>query len=204
MKKILRVALLAGLLSMAGCSTHFSTLRPEGSTSQVIHPMPEDEAFRLAYSSMATTMPGRKITVLNGPVRGYSTYTRFVLDTYTQQVLVFRAQGVDGSGRRIQGYYFEVSGSGSSGSGRSTNVQFFESLSAQAQATRPGVAVTNLESLPYLAGATPDPDALSKAPQKQTQEETMQAIERLKGLRDRGVITDQEFQAKKAELLSRL
>jgi hypothetical protein len=161
-----RVVLLAGLLSMAGCSTQFSTLRPEGSTSQMVHPMPEDEAFRLAYSSMATTMPGRKITILNGPVRGYSTYTRFVLDTYSQQVLVYRAQGLDGAGRTVQGCYFEVSGSGSSGSGRSTNVQLFESLSARAQASRPGVAVTGVVTLPYLSAATPDPDAIVRSPPK--------------------------------------
>src|SRR5918996_1864019 len=96
----------------AGCSTHFTTLKEEGSSTQVIYVITEEQAFQIAHASIATTLPGRKIEVIDGPVRGYSTYFRFVLDTYTQQVLVHAAQGVDAFGKAVRGYYFEVSGSG--------------------------------------------------------------------------------------------
>lgn len=197
------LVLFAAFLS--GCSTHFSTLRPEGSSSQLIHLMPEEEAFRLAYSSMTTTIPDRKITVLNGPARGYSTYTRFILDTYTQQVLVFRAQGLDSKGQGVQGYYFEVSGSGSSGSGRATNVRLFEALSANAQAKWPGVVVTNVATVPYVGAATMDPAAApGVGALRQNRIDVMETFEKLRDLRDSGTITDQEYQSKKAELLNRL
>jgi hypothetical protein len=204
--KAATLVLLTALL--AGCSTHFTTLRPEGSAKQVIHSMPEEEAFRLAYSAMVTTMPDRKVTVLNGVARGYSTYTRVLLDTYSQQVLVFRAQGLDSAGRQVQGYYFEVSGSGSSGSGRATNVRMFEALQASARDMRNEIAVRDVATIPYIQATTWNPSAGDKfptqAPSKQSQDETMSTIEKLKELRDRGTINESEFQAKKSELLNRL
>lgn len=153
-------------------------------------------------------MPGRKVTILNGPVRGYSTYTRFVLDTYSQQVLVFRAQGLDPAGSPVQGYYFEVSGSGSSGSGRAANVRMFETLLSGLQEPWKAVPVREVTTIPYSQPATWDPSSAGGLPApptaKQSQEEIVSTIEKLRELRDRGTITEVEFQSKKAELLKRL
>lgn len=127
--------LLILLVLSSGCSTHFSTLQPEGSKEQIIYAIPEEQAFQIAHGSLAVTLPGRKIEVIDGPVRGYSTYFRFVLDTYTQQVLVHAAQGTDALGKKVRGYYFEVSGSGSSFvQGRAKNVELFERLAVLAPA----------------------------------------------------------------------
>jgi hypothetical protein len=131
------------LMLLAGCSTHYSTLQTEGSSTQIVYTIPEEEAFHIAYSSIATTLPGRKIEVIDGPVRGYSTYFRFLLDTYTQQVLVHRVEGTDAIGKGVRGYYFEVSGSGSSFvQGRAKNVELFERVAEAAKATNKGVVVT--------------------------------------------------------------
>lgn len=205
-----RSAILLFLLTLlAGCSTHFSTLKPEGSAAQIIYAVPEDQAFQIAHGSLLATLPGRKIEVIDGPVRGYSTYTRFVLDTYSQQVLVHAAQGTDALGNKIRGYYFEVSGSGSSGSGRAKNVALFEMLAESAKATGKGVAVTNVERIGYAntiwqSGEDKLGKSTPPAASGTTKEDVMNSLERLKGLRDRGVITEEEFESKKKEFLQRL
>ncbi len=117
---------LAILLS--ACSTHFDTSKQEGVEGYTIYRIGQEQAFAVAYNAMATVMPGRKISEIDGPVKGYSTWTRFVLDTYTQQVLVIPAKGITQSGETVEGFYFEVSGSGSSGSGRAKNVSLYEAI----------------------------------------------------------------------------
>ena len=198
------IALIAG-----GCSTHFSTLKPEGSLSQTIYTITEDQAFHIAHAALVTKLPGRKIEVIDGPVRGYSTYFRFVLDTYTQQVLVFAAQGLDPSSKVVRGYYFEVSGSGSAiVQGRAKNVELFERVTEAAKATGKGTLVAGVERVAYTntnwrLNQSSTPTGVNP-PRSNTREDVLNSIERLKGLRDRDVITEQEFETKKKELLERL
>jgi hypothetical protein len=203
-------ALLILLVLSSGCSTHFSTLQPDGSKEQIIYAVPEEQAFQIAHGSLTSTLPGRKIEVIDGPVRGYSTYFRFVLDTYTQQVLVHAAQGTDALGKKVRGYYFEVSGSGSSFvQGRAKNVELFERLSEAARATGKGIAVTSVERIQYtnakrrIDGGKLEKNA-SSATSGTNKDDVLNRLEQLKGLRDRGVITEEEFEAKKKELLNRL
>lgn len=194
----------------AGCSTHFSTLKPEGSSTQVIYTITEEQAFQIAHASLATTLPGRKIEVIDGPIRGYSTSFRFVLDTYTQQVLVHAAQGSDPLGKTVRGYYFEVSGSGSAiVQGRAKNIELFERVADAAKATGRGVSVTGVERIGYTnakwrLGEGAAQTGTTSPASANTREDVLNSLERLKGLRDREVITDQEFETKKKELLERL
>jgi hypothetical protein len=39
--------LLILLVLSSGCSTHFSTLQPEGAKEQIIYAVPEEQAFQL-------------------------------------------------------------------------------------------------------------------------------------------------------------
>ena len=203
-------ALLILLAWSSGCSTHFSTLHPEGSQEQIIYTISEEQAFQIAHGSLAATLPGRKIEVVDGPVRGYSTYFRFLLDTYTQQVLVHAAQGTDTLGKTVRGYYFEVSGSGTSiVQGRLKNVQLFERVAEAVNATGKGVAVTSVERMPYTNAKWRLSEGMleknSTLPTSGTnKDEVLSTLEQIKGLRDRGVLTEEEFEAKKKDLLNRL
>ena len=145
MKKILATIILA--FGIAGCATNYSTLKNSESSTQTLYQISEKDAQRIAYTGMVTTMPGREVTTLNGPVLGYTTWTRFVLDTYTQQVLIFKAQGTDKQGSVVTGYYFDVSGKGTSGSGMATNGELFRKIEAAAKDTNQGIAVTNVQIL---------------------------------------------------------
>jgi hypothetical protein len=91
---------------VSGCSTNFSTLKSDN--QKVLYQIDESRAFQLAQAAIIKTMPGRKITEIDGKIKGYSTYTRFGLDTYSQQILIYPATGAKSDARLVSGFYFEV------------------------------------------------------------------------------------------------
>lgn len=176
---------------MFGCSTHFSTLNPEGSSSKVIFEIPEYQAFQIAQSAITAILPGRQITEVDGAVRGYSTYFRFVLDTYTQQVMVFPVSGIASNGRKLNGFYFEVSGTGSSFvQGRAKNRELFETVQSYAEKTGKGVFVMSVE-----------PRAYEGVSSRESNESASRRLEQLQELRSKGLITETEYEAKKKQIL---
>ncbi len=176
---------------MFGCSTHFSTLNREGSSFKVIYEIPEYQAFQIAQSAITTELPGSQITEVAGAIRGYSTSFRFVLDTYTQQVMVFPVSGIASNGRKLNGFYFEVSGTGSSFvQGRAKNVELFETVQSYAEKTGKGVSVVSVE-----------PRAYEGASSRESNEPASRRLEQLQELRSKGLITETEYEAKKKQIL---
>jgi hypothetical protein len=195
---------------LTACSTQYSTLKNDSSSGQVIYAIPEDQAFQIAFSSLANTLPGYEITDIDGPVKGYSALFRFLVDTYTQQVMVIPAVGKDSSGHKINGYYFDVSGRGSSVvQGAAKNAELFDRVAAAVKATGKGVVVTEVATGGYTGAhwkqrETAGTKPLSTASTGKDNEDALSQIERLKGMRDRGIVTDTEFEAKKKQMLDRL
>lgn len=196
------------LLLLSGCATNFSTLQAKDSPQkQFLLAVPEEQAFQIAFSSFTQVLPGYEITDVDGPIKGYSANFRFLLDTYSQQVMVIPASAKDPEGNSIRGYYFEVSGTGTSGQGRAKNVQLFEAVSASARATGKYVAVSGVIRESYTGARWKQGDAARAGSTPLTKTDGPDAvtqIERLQQLRDRGAITEDEFQRKKKELLDRL
>jgi hypothetical protein len=200
---IFRVLPLALVVFVGACSSRYSTLEDRSGKPAMLYTLSEDEALKLAHATIVSTFPGRAITTLNGPTKGYSTSTRFVLDTYSQQVLVLPATGKTAAGETISGYYFEVSGSGSSGSGRARNQQFAENIRANLAKSGTGVTVSDVQMM--LPATSPIPDGPSQPPiTNNGPSDPLTQIERLKTLLDKGAITPQEYEAKKTELMKRL
>ena len=203
-----RIGFTVLLALLAGCATNFSTLQAENSSKQVLFTVQEEQAFQIAFSSMAQVLPGYEITDIDGPVKGYSANFRFLLDTYSQQVMVIPASAKDPEGRPVRGYYFEVSGTGSSAQGRAKNVQLFESVAAASRATGKAVSVTGVSREPYVGAKWKQGDSgrqnVSPAMRPEPGPDALTQIERLQQLRDRGAITEEEFQRKKKELLERI
>ena len=184
------------LALLCGCSTHFSTLRDEDTGALTIFVTDEATAFRLAYESLSETLPGREISEITGPVRGYSAVFRFVLDTYSQRVVVVPAVGHRQGGEEVRGFYYEVSGSGSSFlQGRSRNVSLFELLTEKARGAANPVIVVD-----HAPGSYADRDTKQPA----TDNDIAKKLAELKVMRDQGLITEQDYEAKKAELLKRM
>ena len=205
----MRLLLLSFLAFLTGCSTNFSTLQPENSANQVIYSVSEEQAFQIAFSSLTQVLPGKEITDIDGPVKGYLATFRFILDTYSQQVMVIPVSAKDAEGKTVRGYYFDVSGRGSSVvQGRAKNVELFETISSSAKATGKAVFVSNVNREPYTGARWKQGDAgktsPTLAPKPEVGTDALALIERLKQLRDHGVITDKEFEDKKKELLERV
>ena len=196
-----RLLIALAALVLAACSTANSTLKSEGSTTQVLYDIPEQQAFQIAFSSLGRLLPGYEITDIDGPTKGYTATFRFVLDTFTQQVMVIPAVGKGSDGRQVRGYYFEVSGRGSSGQGLAKNHQLFEMVAEAAKATGKGVAVTSVGNASYTGAQWKQGQLAQKSG---TGTEAMDQLERLKALRDSGAVTADEYEKKKKELLDRI
>lgn len=193
------------MLVLAGCSTHFTTLQQDNEKSLVLYQLPEEQAFQIAHYAIASTFPNRKITVLDGHTRGYSTYFRILLDTYSQQILIFRAVGTKQNGEEDKGYYFEVSGSGTTLTGRQKNVELYEKLNKALTDTGKGIIVTNIRLTKYEDNSKifieePQPHLQDIKVQKSQPE----LLRHLNILRKEGIISEEEFETKKKEILQRM
>ena len=192
--KVILISMITITIALTGCSTKFTTIESDNGT--ILYTIGENEAFNIAYHSMLSVLPGRKITIIDGPTKGYSTYFRFLFDTYSQQILVIPASGLNGNGNKVSGYYYEVSGSGSSFvQGKAKNVALYETLNTNLRETNSGVIVTGLTKENYKTASV---DILNG------NTEVFDKIERLKKLYDKGAITEEEYKTKKTELLKNI
>lgn len=129
MKRLVILGIL--IVALAGCSTKFSTIEPEGGGQRTAYIATQQELMDDTEIMMRRTFPGRDLTRVDGDkVFGFTTWTRFMLDTYTQQAMFFLVKGADATGAGVDAYALEVSGEGSSGSGRNKNIQLWKDLKA--------------------------------------------------------------------------
>ena len=206
-----KLVLLAICILQIGCSTNFSTLGPEGSATTTIYEIPELHAFQIASTAITTTLPGRPIADVDGPVHGYSTEFWLYLDSYTQQVLVFPASGIDQKGRKVNGFYFEVSGAGSSFvQGKIKNTELFERVQAYAERTGKGVSVISVERRTY-EGIEWQYNVVKKKANFESvdshqglRDTASGRLEQLKALRDKNLISETDFEVKKKQILDGL
>jgi hypothetical protein len=211
-----RIAVLALAALLAACSTRYTSLGNGDGGRQIIYELSEEEALGLANAAIVSSFPGRRVIPVMGASKGYKTYTRVLLDTHTQQVLVHPVIGVAADGRSVEGYHFEVTGFGSTVSGMVRNGDFFDALLASLAKTGKGVMVASLRPRPYVEPTAPveppetfavapaDPDSLPLPLEAAPGGDPISQIERLKALLDKGAITAAEYERKKAELLKRL
>ena len=199
----MRVVLAMIVAILSGCGSAYSSLQAESSSKQTIYELTEEQAFQVAFGAITQVFPGYEVTDVDGPVKGYTTTFRFVLDTYTQQVMVIPATGKAPNGRLVEGYYFDVSGRGSSVvQGRAKNAELFETVIKSADATSRAVPVSNVARASY-SGARWKQGELSQG-KRATDGDAFLQIQRLKQLRDSGAITEDEFERKRKQLLERI
>lgn len=184
------------LVGVVSCSRQQSIGGGTASGTQRVYALTETEAAAIAHGAIVSSFPGRRIETIDGPVRGYSTYTRMLLDTFTQQVLIRPVTGRRADGSTVEGYTFEVSGSGTAGiSGGIANANFGSTLQSAADSTGKAVDVVSIapravSSSRPVAGA----DA-SGAPQR---------LRALRDLLDQGLISAAEYETKRRQILGSL
>ncbi|MFC7553479.1 SHOCT domain-containing protein [Pseudoroseomonas wenyumeiae] len=185
------------LLAVTGCSRHYTTAVDQTTGKQRIYAVTDSEADALAQGAILSSFPGRKVETISGPVRGYSTYTRMMLDTFTQQVIIKPVTGLRADGASVDGSVFEVSGSGTAViSGGIQNSNFADSLQRALDGT--GKAVEVISTQPRGLTQTPPMQAVSGGT------DVAQQLRTLKDLSDQGLISPGEYDQKRRELLNRL
>jgi hypothetical protein len=114
--RLLPALAFAGLVMtapLASCSTTQS-MAGYGSdrSSPQMFPISYEEADRILATAMASVFAGQPISRVEFPNRGYQATLRFAFDTHTIVGYVVSAEGLAQDGTKKDGYYFEVSGSG--------------------------------------------------------------------------------------------
>ncbi len=198
-------------LSLAACSTHNTTLVNRGA-GQIIYRLSEEQAFTTVIDAYAEILPKQGLDDITGARRGYEATCRWGLDTFSQKTLVIPAVGTDARGGEVRGYYFEVSGSGTSTSCRLKNKDLYNRLREALGATRTAVVVTNLregryetDGRAYLGGSRDARDvANSRRATPKGPNPVADQLRELKNLRDQGLISDLEYETKRRQILDRM
>jgi len=204
-------SLVLAALAVAGCSTHNTTLVDRGA-GKVIYRISEEQAFTIVINTYAEILPKQNLDDTTGAQRGYEATCRWGLDTFSQKTLVIPAVGTDARGGEVRGYYFEVSGSGTSTSCRLKNKDLYNRLREALDATRTAAVVTNLrqgryetDGRAYLGGSRDARDvANSRRAAPKGPSPAADQLRELKNLRDQGLISEQEYDAKRRQILDRM
>jgi hypothetical protein len=199
-------------LAATGCASSSTTLvRSDGSAGQVIYRISEEKAFTIALDAYAQLLPKQSVDdVVDGRRRGYSADQRFGLDWYTHRVLVIPAVGTDARGQDVHGYWFDLSGSGSMPiHGSAKHKELLRAIQEALDTTGTATVVTNLRDGSYetdgraYLGLKRDARDI-KLGSRSNGAGSVQRLDELKTMRDRGLITDEEYQTKRRQILDRM
>jgi hypothetical protein len=208
------VAVLVFLgLATTGCASSSTTLvRPDHGDGQVIYRISEEKAFTIALDAYALLLPKQSVDdVVDGHRRGYSADQRFALDWYTHRVLVIPTVGKDASGQEVQGYWFDISGSGSMPiSGGAKHKEFVRVIQGALVATGSATVVTTIRDGRYetdgraYLGLKRDARDIKAAGVRSSDADAVERLSELKTMHDRGLITQEEYEAKRRHILDKM
>ena len=110
MKKIIVACITAFVLS--ACQAHMSPLHQTQDNQTLFTDGDEDKALELVYETMVTLKPDAVISEVAGPVKGYTAYWSWALDSYRTTARILYGKGIAEDGTEVTGIYPDVSGSG--------------------------------------------------------------------------------------------
>jgi hypothetical protein len=206
---VVGVALMT--LIATGCATSHTTLvRPDLNGQQVIYRISEEQAFTTALEAYAVFLPKQSVDdVVDGTRRGYSADERWGLDYWTHRTLVIPAVGTDASGNEVRGYWYEISGSGTLIPTGESRTRFLRFITSRLDATGTATVVTNVRDGSYetdgraYLGLKRDARDI-KLGARSPEVGTADRLGELKAMRERGLITEEEYQAKRRQILDRM
>jgi hypothetical protein len=185
---------------------------------QVIYQISEREAFITILDIYAIELPSQSVDdVVKGHYRGYNATARFAMDWTDHQVLVIPAKGTDKDGRAVRGYWYDIH---SSGSRIFENPLRHNRIRQMIHETlqKTAIGVTNLQDGEYETDGkeylglkrdardiklgirppgTPNVD-------RPAGPSNVDRLNELKTMRDKGLITEEEYQAKRRQILDRM
>lgn len=208
------LGLVAGLLMTliaTGCATSHTTLvRPDLGGAQVIYRISEEKAFTTALEAYAVFLPKQSVDdITEGLRRGYNADERWGLDYWSHRVFVVPAVGTDASGNEVRGYWYDISGSGTLVPTGEHRTRFLRFILSRLDGTGTATVVTNVRDGSYetdgraylgLKRDARDIKMGSRAPGVGNADR----LSELKTMRDKGLITEEEYEAKRRQVLDRM
>jgi Short C-terminal domain len=212
------MAFLLGIVSSAffallvsGCASTGTTLvRPDGE-GQVIYRISEEEAFTIALDAYAALYPNKSVDdVVENRRRGYNADERsWAGDWWHHRILVIPAIGSDAGANEVHGYWYDYSGGGTFAPTNKRTTGLLQFIRARLDATGKGVVVTNVRDGQYetdgraYLGLKRDARDIKLAPRPATPSNT-DRLNELKAMRDKGLISEEEYQVKRRQILDRM
>lgn len=204
------VAAVLMVMIAAGCASSGTTLvRPNQGAGHVIYRISEKTAFTVALDAYATLYPKQSVDdIVDGSRRGYNADERSWMDWWSHRLLIIPAVGIDASGNEVRGYWYDYSGSGTLMPTEKRRTGLLELIRAQLDATGTATVVTNLRDGNYETDGRAylglKRDARDIKPGRPSGASNADRLSELKTMRDRGLITEEEYQAKRREILDRM
>lgn len=216
------------VLITMGCSGYVPKSNPLSPSADTIYQVSEQEALDLVYWAMHEVLPEQKIYKLAKPRVGLFVheqmrpgdvrYARFKETTYIYEVDILRVEGTDSQGHRVSGYTYKIEGNGDLKEGPGNLEKIDQKIRATFDQTERGtmaIAVSEPEAAPPVVSSPPPASKQAveapapKAPAAVQQpapsgDDAFEKLEKLKQLLDKGIITQEEFDIKKRELLERI
>lgn len=195
----MRFVFLVIFAFLAGCSTHQTTLKQDGGYK--IYTIEEQKIFQLTYQEITSIVDDEIVNEIDGPERGFSTRMTFGLDWYNVFVKIVPVEGVSLSGENVKGYFVELGGKGTYPTQRPQKI--IDNIQKKLEESGTGVMVSSYRKSNYVLER--DRWRLNERPSaRETGDSAMDKLLKLKVLRDEGILTEEEYQSKKKELLNQL
>jgi Short C-terminal domain len=209
LRGIVAVAFMA--LVASGCASSGSTLVRPGDERQVIYRISEEQAFTIALDAYAVLYPNKSVDdVVENGRRGYNADERnWAGDWWHHRLLVIPAIGTDPNGNEVRGYWYDYDGGGSLAPTEKRTTGLLEYIRARLDATRTATVVANLRDGQYetdgraYLGLKRDARDIKLAP-RSPGPSNADRLNELKAIRDKGLITEEEYQEKRRQILDRM
>lgn len=198
---------------VTGCASSGTTLvHPSYGERHVIYRISEEQAFTIALDAYAALYPNKSVDdVADGHRRGYNADERnWAGDWWHHRILVIPAIGNDVSGKEVSGYWYDYQGGGTFAPTEKRTTELLNFIRARLDATGTATIVRNLRDGKYetdgraYLGLKRDARDIKLAPRGTARPSTFDRLTELKSLRDRGLITEEEYQAKRRQILDRM
>lgn len=187
------------MAAIAGCSTHQTTLKQNGGYK--IYTIGEQKIFQITYQEMTSIVDDEIVNEIDGPERGFSTRMTFGLDWYNVFVKIVPVDGVSLSGENVKGYFVELGGKGTYPTSRPQKI--IDNIQRKLEESGTGVMVVSYRKSTYTLER--DRWRLHEKPSsRESGDSVMNKLLKLKVLRDEGILTEEEYEKKKAEFLKQL
>jgi hypothetical protein len=200
------------VLMVNGCAVTSTTLvRPDQGGSQVIYRISEEQAFTTALEAYAELTPKQSVDdIVEGTRRGYNADERKWMDWWSHRLLVIPAIGTDANGNEVHGYWYDYSGGGTLFATTRRRTGLLKLIREKLDPTGTATIVSNVRDGTYetdgraYLGLKRDARDIKLQGLRAPGVGAAERLGELKTMRDRGLITEEEYQAKRRQILDRM